>query len=301
MYYNLVMKNVLFFTIYILFFAVMSSLIFSILYMQFDEQPILALNKAIKYGAILLCALFIVPILKIKSLYNRILLGYLESKSNFIYNIMKGFFLSLILLLPLLIFFNIANIRKIDANINIFNIDFFYSLLFAFFISFIISLVEESFFRGILIQKNKNAKISSIINIIIFSSFVYSLFHFIKIPLIIEDEILWSTGLIKLIDAFSNFHKLVVIDSAITLIIFGIFLGVIRIYYNTISYGIGIHAGFVFTIKIYKQNSSVDFESEYNFLLGSYDHFTGHLASTWIATLLFIYIIYLYKKNRSNP
>ena len=44
------MKNVIFFTIYIVFFAICSSLIFSILYMQFEEQPMLALNKAIKYG-----------------------------------------------------------------------------------------------------------------------------------------------------------------------------------------------------------------------------------------------------------
>jgi len=295
------MKNVLFFTIYILFFAVLSSLIFSLLYMQFDEQPILALNKAIKYGAILLCAIFIVPTLKIKSLYNKQILGYLEPKSEFIHNIVKGFYLSLILLFPLLLLFNLTGIRNINTNIDIFNIYFLYSILFALFISFIISIIEESFFRGILIQKNKNRKVSLTINIVLFSSLIYSLFHFIKIPLIIEDEILWSTGLSELFDVFFNFHKLVLIDSAVTLLIFGIFLGVIRTYYNTISYGIGIHAGFVFTIKIYKQNSLVNFESDYNFLLSSYDHFTGHLATAWIATLLFIYIIYLYKKNRSNP
>ena len=122
------MKNVLFFTIYILFFAVLSSLIFSLLYMQFDEQPILALNKAIKYGAILLCAIFIVPTLKIKSLYNKQILGYLEPKSEFIHNIVKGFYLSLILLLPLLLLFNLTGIiadgckRRLNSKIEFFKI-----------------------------------------------------------------------------------------------------------------------------------------------------------------------------------
>jgi len=295
------MRNVLFFTIYILFFAVLSSLIFSLLYMQFNEQPILALNKAIKYGAIVLCALFIIPTLKLKGLYNKQILGYLEPKSKFISNIFKGFYISLILLLPLIIFFNITGIRKINTDIDIVNNYFLYSVLFALFISLIISVIEESFFRGILIQKNKTEKINFTAKIIIFSSLVYSLFHFIKIPLIIDDKILWFTGLNKLFDVFINFHNLVLIDSAITLFMFGIFLGIIRTYYNTISYGIGIHAGFVFTIKTYKQNSSVNFESDYNFLLSPYDHFTGHLATAWIATLLLIYIIYLYKKKYSNP
>ena len=88
MYYNNDMKNILNFTIYILFFAVLSSLIFTLLYMQFDEQPMLALNKAIKYGAILLCGIFIVPALKASKLYQRQLVGYLEPKPIFLLNIL---------------------------------------------------------------------------------------------------------------------------------------------------------------------------------------------------------------------
>ena len=65
-----------------MFFAVLSSLIFTLLYMQIDEQPMLALNKAIKYGAILMCAVFIVPAMKINKLYQREIVGYLEQKQN---------------------------------------------------------------------------------------------------------------------------------------------------------------------------------------------------------------------------
>ena len=117
MYYNRKMTRVLFFTIYILFFALISSLLFTILYMQFDEQPILALNKAIKYGAMVMCAIFIVPAMKYRRLYSKEIVGYLEPKMLFIQNMCKGFGFSVILLLPLIISFAVFDVRNISFNL----------------------------------------------------------------------------------------------------------------------------------------------------------------------------------------
>jgi membrane protease YdiL (CAAX protease family) len=263
--------------------------------MQFDEQPMLALNKAIKYGAILMSAIFIIPIMKSYKLYDRQLVGYLEPKIKFILNICKGFALSLLVSTLLIFSFKYFDIRNINFNLFIFDQLFLYSVLFIIFISLIISIIEESFFRGIMIQKSNN--LISKFSIIIFSSLIYSLFHFIKIPLIIDDNILWNSGLIELFNVFINFHKVIFIDAAITLFIFGILLGVIRTYFKTISYGIGIHTGFIFIIKIFKQNSSVNFDSSYIFMLSPYDHFTGHLSTIWITTILIFLLVFLYKKN----
>ena len=301
MYYNKNMRNILFFTIYIIFFAVLSSLIFTLLYMQFDEQPMLALNKAIKYGAILMCALFIVPAMKINKLYKRELVGYLEIKGEFILNIFKGFLISLALLLPLIFSFLYLGIRTVDFSQFIFDKLFIYTILYFLFISFLISLIEESFFRGILIQIQKRVSMLSSAKIIIFSSLIYSLFHFIKIPLIVDDNLLWNSGISELLKVFLNFNNILIIDAAITLLFFGILLGIIRVNLNTISYGIGLHAGFIFTIKTFKSNSLVDFDSDYVYLLSSYDHFTGYLSAVWIAILLLIYLIFLYIKNNRDP
>jgi hypothetical protein len=266
--------------------------------MQFDEQPMLALNKAIKYGAILLCAIFIIPTIKTKNIYNKKLLGYLEPRNKFLLNVSKGFFLSLLLSSPLLFIFVNFDIININFNFILFDQFVLYTILLTLFISLIISTIEESFFRGIMIQNNSNNIVTFII--IILSSIVYSLFHFIKIPLIVDDNIFWSTGINELLNVFINFHNIVSLDAAITLLVFGILLGVIRNNYKTISYGIGIHAGFIFVIKIFRQNSSVNFDSYYNYLISGYDHFTGHLSTAWITIILLIYVIYLYKKN-SNP
>jgi membrane protease YdiL (CAAX protease family) len=265
--------------------------------MQFDEQPILALNKAIKYGAILMCAVFIVPAMKVRDLYDRRLVGFTERKIKFIQNILKGFVLSCCLSIPLLSLFLYLNIKEIDFKI-VLDQSFLYIILFTVFISLLISLIEESFFRGIMIPKKNNLALS--FNVIILSSLIYSLFHFIKIPLIIDSNLIWNTGIIELLVAFSNFFKTISIDAAITLLMFGILLGIIRVKNNTISYGIGIHAGFIFIIKTFKANSSVNYDSSNNFLISAYDNFTGHLATSWIIILILGHLIYL-KKKKNNP
>ena len=297
MYYNKNMTRVLFFTIYILFFALLSSLLFTILYMQFDEQPILALNKAIKYGALLLCGIFIIPTLKFLKINNRQLLGYAEPKLLFLFQIVKGFLLSILLLIPLIFLYNYLEIRIInDINLIAFNTSFLQVLIYTIFISFVISTVEESYFRGIMIRGGSN--IVEALLIIIFSSLIYSLFHFIKIPLIIDENIFWYTGLIELSNVFANFFKIISLDSAITLFVFGILLGIVRVRHQSISYCIGIHAGFIFLIKTFKQNSSVNYNSTYNSFLSSHDQFTGNLATIWIILILITYSIYISKYKK---
>ena len=36
------------------------------------------------------------------------------------------------------------------------------------------------------------------------SSIVYSIFHFLKLPLILDENIYWYTGIIELLNLFSN-------------------------------------------------------------------------------------------------
>ena len=297
MYYNKNMTRVLFFTIYILFFALLSSLLFTILYMQFDEQPILALNKAIKYGTILLCAISIIPTLKLLNINNRQLLGYSEPRVLFLFNVMKGFLLSILLLMPLIFLYDYLGIRIIDnINLIVFDTSFLQVLIYTVFISFIISTIEESYFRGIMIEKKNNIVVLSLI--IGLSSLTYSLFHFIKIPLIIDENIFWYTGLIELQNIFANFFKIISIDSAMTLFILGILLSIIRVHHQSISYCIGIHAGFIFLIKTFKQNSSVNYNSTYNSFLSSHDQFTGNLATIWISFILIIHLVYISRSKK---
>jgi len=263
--------------------------------MQFEEQPMLALNKAIKYGTILLAILFIIPAMKYKKIYAKEKLGFLCPKKDFLKNVFKGFLVSIVLSLPLLFFMNFLEIRNFNFTQITIDSYFFISLLIIIFLSFLISFIEESFFRGILIQKNKF--LMNNIFILFSSSIVYSIFHFLKLPLILDENIYWYTGILEVLNLFSNLFTSISYDAALTLFVFGILLGIIRQCFNTVSYGIGIHAGFVFVIKNIRQNTSVNFDSNYNYLLSPYDHFTGHLSTIWICILILIYLFLLYKKN----
>ena len=159
-----------------------------------------------------------------------------------------------------------------------------------------ISIIEESFFRGIMIQKGNGLVITA--SVVFSGSLIYSLFHFIKIPLIVDENIFWYTGLIELFNVFANFFKIISLDSAVTLFVFGILLGIIRVRQQSISYCIGIHAGFIFLIKTFKQNSSVNYNSTYNSFLSSHDQFTGNLATMWIFIILIIYLVYISKSKK---
>ena len=263
--------------------------------MQFEEQPMLALNKAIKYGTILLAILFIIPVMKYKKIYAKEKLGFLGPKKVFLKNVFKGFLVSIVVSLPLLFFMNFLEIRNFNFAQITLDSYFLISLFIIIFLSFLIAFIEESFFRGILIQKNRFLMHN--IFILFSSSIVYSIFHFLKLPLILDENIYWYTGIIELINLFSNLFTMISYDAALTLLFFGILLGIIRQFFNTISYGIGIHAGFVFVIKNIRQHSSVNFDSNYIYLLSPYDHFTGHLSTIWICSLILIYLFFLYKKN----
>ena len=59
--------------------------------MQFEEQPMLALNKAIKYGTILLAILFIIPAMKYKKIYAKEKLGFLCPKKVFLKNVFRDY------------------------------------------------------------------------------------------------------------------------------------------------------------------------------------------------------------------
>ena len=289
------MKNVIFFTFYLIFFAIVSSILFSIIYMNFEEQPTFTLNKAIKYGAILLSFIFIFLTLKFKKITPKEMCSD-HSLNIILLSIIKGFFISILASLPIIILLHIFDIRIFNFNMNDIDNVFFVTILLSVLSGLIIGFIEEFFFRGIMVREN-NFTLNNLFPIILASA-SYSTFHFIKIPDILDPVIAWDTGLTYLIDVFTNLNNLILYDAFYTLLIFGIFLSLVKIRYKNIFYCIGIHAGFIFVIKTYKQNSYVNFEGSFLNLISPYDHFIGHMVSLTILTYLLIFIFNAWLKNR---
>jgi membrane protease YdiL (CAAX protease family) len=263
--------------------------------MNFEEQPTFTLNKAIKYGAILLSFIFIFLTLKFKKITPKEMCSD-HSLNIILLSIIKGFFISIFASLPIIILLHIFDIRIFNFNMNDIDNVFFVTILLSVLSGLIIGFIEEFFFRGIMVREN-NFTLNNLFSIILASA-SYSTFHFIKIPDILDPVIAWDTGLTYLIDVFTNLNNLILYDAFYTLLIFGIFLSLVKIRYKNIFYCIGIHAGFIFVIKTYKQNSYVNFEGSFLNLISPYDHFIGHMVSLTILTYLLIFIFNAWLKNR---
>lgn len=59
----------------------------------------------------------------------------------------------------------------------------------------------------------------------------------------------------------------------------------------------GIHAGWVLAIKVFKRVTDTNALSDYAFLTGSYDKVIGYLAAICIAVFI---ILYLSLQNKSH-
>ena len=78
------------------------------------------------------------------------------------------------------------------------------------------------------------------------------------------------------------------VDSFAALLVAGLALGLVRLRYGHVALAIGIHAGWVLTIKVFKKYTYILPESPQRYLAGSYDDFIGWVAVASLGVLLFM-------------
>ena len=131
-----------------------------------------------------------------------------------------------------------------------------------------VALVEEVWFRGALFSALQ--RIGNSIAAIFVTAALYALVHFIRAEVVIAaHEVRWSTGLSVIADSFGRYTSLSTVDSCLALFAAGVLLSLIRYHTGNIALCIGIHAGWVMTIKTSKSFTQVDPYSDWYFLWGS--------------------------------
>ncbi len=160
----------------------------------------------------------------------------------------------------------------------------------------IIGLIEETLFRGLL-QSQLSAAMNSLWAIIIVS-IVYSSVHFLQAPdFDSSNSIHWYSGFILLSSAFANFSNAgMFLDAWIALFLAGIFLSLVRLRTNNILWCIGIHAGWVTHIKVFKDFTDRDNSVQCGQFASSYDNFIGELSAIWILLILFVWALIHFRK-----
>ncbi|MCG8380388.1 MAG: CPBP family intramembrane metalloprotease, partial [Proteobacteria bacterium] len=159
----------------------------------------------------------------------------------------------------------------------------------------LIALIEESIFRGALFSglfQQAGAVIA-----VFFSSLVYSSVHFIRYRDLPPDtDISWLTGITMMPDAFRRFFHWSIEDYFLTLFIFGVLLGLLRLKHNNIAACIGVHAGVVMLIKVSNFFTNRTHDSQYDFLVSQYNSTFG-----WISFfIILLFTIYYFLKIQSK-
>lgn len=149
----------------------------------------------------------------------------------------------------------------------------------------LIAVVEELFFRGALFSAIR--RYGQTWEALLWSSLLYALIHFLKPqPLALPYLLDWSLSWSLFAGVFSGVSLRESLDSLLALFLAGLLLAVVRERSGHIGYCIGIHAGWVYVIKLTRLLTDGNPSSPYAFLAGDYDGVIGYLAAAWLGFLL---------------
>lgn len=152
-------------------------------------------------------------------------------------------------------------------------------------VGLLVGSAEEWLFRGVLL--GALAKFRSPLYAIVVSAFYYAALHFyhssLKLP---PEQLSWSSGFVIVGDGFVHLFQWNHLDSFAALYCAGLFLGCLRLLAgHGLALCIGVHAGWVYTLRTSLALTDLAPASPWRFLVGNYDHIIGWLAAAWLALL----------------
>ncbi|MCF6157376.1 MAG: CPBP family intramembrane metalloprotease [wastewater metagenome] len=207
-----------------------------------------------------------------------------------------GFFLGTGMLTLYVAFLYAIGTRILRIDAESFS-DFILQLIKFLFIAGIVGCIEELFFRGFIFQSL--LKDMSALPAVCITSIFYSLLHFLKVDLVVSPGIQPFVGFLVMYQFFRNiivdFHTL--LPSIVGLFLVGVVLSYSCLRTRSLYFAIGLHAGWVFLIKI----SSLLFDrlkKDQEWLFGDGNVVTGILA--WILLIVTLIIIWFITNTSSK-
>jgi hypothetical protein len=218
-------------------------------------------------------------------------LGY-APRPVFLKQVVQGFALGLITLIPVFITLYALGINVVDEvrawTVFLTAKRVVLSLLLA----LLIGVVEESVFRGMLLTGLK-AKVPVLAAIVI-SSVYFAGLHFLdnKTP-IPQQEFNFFSSLQLLAQAYANVFDAKNLGTFFALMMVGIFLAVIRTQVqHSLGLCIGCHAGWVWQMKMSGFIFDTNYASKYLYLVTSFNYVIGPLVTVWLFLAVVGYFMY---------
>ncbi|MCW8944631.1 MAG: CPBP family intramembrane metalloprotease [Sedimenticola sp.] len=274
-----------------------SALINYPLYALFQESMSKGPHKLINTTAKLIAIPGFILLLRYYSLANKRGLGYGLPRAAFLRDVLNGWLSGFMILLLLSAVLLLLGVRVMKPPVD----ELLFLLIKTFTVALIggvlIGFIEETFFRGGLfgaIRKQHGFTVT-----LLLSSLFYAALHFIKpLPLAGADPHGWFSGLEILAGAFDQYTEWATFDSFLALFGLGAFFAVVRERTGNIAYCIGLHAGFVFVIKVVRKFTEVDTDNAFSFAVGNYDGMIGYLSAAGM--LIHTLIVYRYWRVKKS-
>jgi membrane protease YdiL (CAAX protease family) len=142
-----------------------------------------------------------------------------------------------------------------------------------------VALIEETLFRGAM--QGVMQRIGAARWALFAVPLLYSAVHFLgKAATVPYDEVNAWSGFVVLQGLFASFAQpLRILDAFVALYFVGMLLALVRQRWGDLAGCIGLHAGFVAVIAVFRRTSSLAPENSWSFLVGSFDGLLG----PWIA------------------
>lgn len=223
--------------------------------------------------------------------FNKGDLGF-ATKAVFLKQVFQGFGLGFVTLMPVFIVLYALGVNIIDEA-QVWTVELVAKkMAISLSLALLISMIEEPIFRGILFAGLK--KHMPAIAAILISSTYYAALHFLdshtEIPF---QQVRVLSGFTLLGEAFANLLNTEILSAFLALLMVGIFLGILRAQVKeSLGLCIGCHTCWVWQIKMSKSLFNTDFNSEYLYLVSSYDGVIGPLVTGWLMLAIGIYFVY---------
>jgi membrane protease YdiL (CAAX protease family) len=282
------MPFLLYFLIYLGGVMLLAALLFYPVFLALDAYWEFRPERVFQRLVMIVAALGFWPFLKLQGMNNRYALGYSLDRGLFLKTFTRGLWIGIMIMIGHAILLVLLGARvPIFGDIHFH--DVLYALLAGLLSGILVAFIEESFFRGAIYygMRRQNSAFTATIT----TALLYASVHFMHAPASSQSmSIDWQSGwemLAGMFHSYQNFGGIV--DSFVALFAAGVFLALLRERTGNIALCTGIHAGWVWTIKVVKEMTDEVTGTSAALLIGSYDGIIGWAAAAMLSLVTLWY------------
>lgn len=272
------MPTLLIFVIYLGMALLLTALLYYPLFQVVDAIWDVRPERVFYRLSMIVAALGFWPLLMLLGINNRTALGFSLDRGRLLKTFSRGLGIGVMIMSVHAILLVLFGARVLEpGHIRFSHVSAV--LVTGLFSGILVAVIEETFFRGAMQYHMRRS--SSMLTSVIMTNLLFASVHFIRPPVLAEGAVVglysgWEmlAGMFHRYEDFAGFA-----DSFIALFAAGLLLSLVRERTGYLTLCIGIHAGWVWIIKLASEVTRVDANSPTAFLIGSYDNITG-----WAAT-----------------